>query len=212
MRIHVWSDVVCPWCWLGYARLGKALASFDHRDAVEVVLRSFQLDPRAPKELDIPTDQMLARKFGASRAQIDAMHERLRSLGKADGVDFRFERVRTSNTFDAHQLIVLARAHGKQTAMAERLFVANFQEGVRVGERKELVRLATEVGLDAAEAEGALADQRFASTVRDDEAEARALGVSGVPFFLADGKLAVSGAQSVDVLRGLLAEAWEARG
>jgi predicted DsbA family dithiol-disulfide isomerase len=207
MRIDVWSDFVCPWCWLGQARLAKALAAFGHPGEVEVVLRSFELDPRTPKDLDVPTDEMLAKKFGASRAQIDAMHERLRSLGEADGIDFRFERVRTSNTFDAHQLTILAREQGKQPAMARRLFVANFQEGVRVGDRKELVRLATEVGLDAAEAEEALADQRFASAVRDDEGQARALGVSGVPFFLADGELAVSGAQSVDVLRGLLDEA-----
>ncbi len=148
MRIDVWSDVICPWCWLGNARLEKAIAGFAHRQQVEVVQRSFELDPGTPKDLDISTDELLAKKFGAGRAQIDAMHERLDALGKADGVEFRFERARTSNTFDAHQVLHLARAHGKETAMAGRLFRANFQESVRVGDRKELVRLGTEVGLD----------------------------------------------------------------
>jgi predicted DsbA family dithiol-disulfide isomerase len=212
MRIDVWSDVICPWCWLGNARLEKAIAAFAHADQLEVVRRSFELAPGTPKELDIPTDEMLAKKFGAGRAQIDAMHERLRALGRADGIDFRFERARTSNTFDAHQLVHLARAGGKEAAMVGRLFRANFHEGVRVGDRKELVRLATEVGLDPAEAEEALGDQRFASAVRDDEAEASARGISGVPFFLADREAGVSGAQSVDVLRRMLDEAWSRRG
>ena len=212
MKVDVWSDVVCPWCWLGKARLEKAVASLDQADEIEVVFRSFELDPRTPKDLDIPTDEMLAKKFGVGRPQIDAMHERLRSLGRADGVDFRFERARTSNTFDAHQLVHLARARGgKESAMVGRLFRANFQEGVRVGDRKELARLAAEVGLDAAEAEEALADQRYASAVQGDEDEARALGISGVPFVLADREFGVSGAQSVEVLRRMLDMTWVKR-
>jgi predicted DsbA family dithiol-disulfide isomerase len=212
MRLEVWSDVVCPWCWLGNVRLEKVLAQWPHADQVEVVYRSFELDPSTPRDLDIPTDEMLAKKFGVGPAQIDAMHERLRSLGRADGVDFRFERARTSNTFDAHQLVHLARARGgKESAMVGRLFRANFQEGVRVGDRKELARLAAEVGLDAAEAEEALADQRYASAVQGDEDEARALGISGVPFVLADREFGVSGAQSVEVLRRMLDMTWVKR-
>ncbi len=211
MQIEVWSDVICPWCWLGNVRLDKAIAGFAHGDQVQVVRRSFELDPSTPKDLDIPTDEMIAKKFGAGRAQIDAMHERLGALGRADGVEFRFERARTSNTFDAHQVLHLARARGKEAEMTRRLFLANFHDGVRVADAKELVRLATEVGLDAAEVEEALGDQRFASAVRDDEAEARSIGVSGVPFFLADREFAISGAQSVDVLRRMLDMAWAKR-
>jgi predicted DsbA family dithiol-disulfide isomerase len=211
MRIDVWSDVVCPWCWLGNVRLQKALAQWPHPGEVEIVQRSFELDPTTPKDLDIPTDEMLAKKFGVGPAQIDAMHERLRALGQADGIEFRFDRARTSNTFDAHQLVHLARVHGKEGAMTDRLFRANFHDGVRVGDRKELVRLAADVGLDAAEAEEALADQRLASAVRGDEDEARAIGISGVPFFLADREFGVSGAQPVEVLARMLDMAWGKR-
>jgi predicted DsbA family dithiol-disulfide isomerase len=211
MRIEVWSDVVCPWCWLGNARLKKAVAAFEHRDEVEVVFRSFELDPKRPKDLDIPTTDVLVRKFGMPRAQIDALHGRLRAWGAADGIDFQFDKVRTSNTFEAHELTHLARVRGVQSKMTERLFRANFSEGVRIGDKEELVRLAGEVGLDAAEAEEVLADGRYASSVRQDEEQARALGISGVPFFLAERKLAVSGAQSVDVLRGMLDAAWDHR-
>lgn len=209
MRIDVWSDVVCPWCWLGKARLEKALAAFPHE--VEVVFRSFQLDPGAPKDLDVPTDEMLQKKYRIGRAQVEAMHERLRGMGLADGLDFRFERARTSNTFDAHQVIHLAKAHGKQHEMADRLFRAQFHEGVRVGDRGELVRLATEVGLDADEVTSALDDQRYAEAVRADLAEARTLGVTGVPFFLVDGELGVSGAQPLEVFREMLAQGWSSR-
>ncbi len=207
MRLDVWSDVVCPWCWLGNARLEKALAAFPQRDQVEVVFRSFELDPRADATLDIPTNEMLAKKYGFGPAQIAAMHEKLHDLGVADGIEFRFERARTSNTFDAHQLIHLANKHGKQKVMTDRLFRAQFNEGVRIGDRKELVRLGAEIGLDAGEVEAALGDQRYAAAVRSDESDARQLQISGVPFFLVDLELAVSGAQSVETLGELLAEA-----
>lgn len=211
MRVDVWSDVICPWCWLGNARLDKALASFPHAAEVEVVPRSFELDPTTPKDLDVPTDTMLAKKLNVGPAQIQAMHARLRGLGEAEGIEYRFERARTSNTFDAHQLIHLGRARGKAAAVATRLFRANFNQGVRVADRKELVRLAADVGLDGAEAEEALADQRFALDVRADEEQARGLGISGVPFFLVDGRLAVSGAQPVEVMLRMLDAGWEKR-
>lgn len=211
MRIDVWSDVICPWCWLGSARLEKALASFPYRDAVEVVPRSFELDPSTPKDLDVPTDTLLEKKLNVGPAQIETMHARLRALGAADGIEYRFERARTSNTFDAHQLIHLGRARGKPAEISRRLFRANFGEGVRVADRKELARLAAEVGLDRGEAEEALADQRYAFDVRADEEQARALGITGVPFFLVDDHLAVSGAQSVDVLRRMLDVGWDKR-
>jgi predicted DsbA family dithiol-disulfide isomerase len=208
MKLEVWSDVVCPWCWLGNARLERALSAFPHRQEVELVFRSFELDPRASKELDIPTNEMLATKYGFGPSQIASMHERLNGLGREEGIDFRFERARTSNTFEAHQLIHLAATHGKQKAMTDRLFRAQFNEGVRIGDRPALVKVATELGLDAAEVESALGEERFAAAVRSDETEARELGISGVPFFLVDGALAVSGAQSTEVLGKLLAEGW----
>ncbi|MGH7438669.1 MAG: DsbA family oxidoreductase [Polyangiaceae bacterium] len=208
MQIDVWSDVVCPWCWLGNARLENALAGFSHGEQVDVVFHSFELDPGEPVDRDIPTDQLLATKFGVGPAQIDAMHDRLRALGRAEGIDYQFQKARTSNTFEAHQILHLAAARGKQPQMVARLFRANFSEGVRVGDRIELVRLGAEVGLEAGEIEEALAERRYEQAVRDDEAEARAHGISGVPFFVADGRLAASGAQSTEVLRALIEKAW----
>ncbi len=211
MRIDVWSDVMCPWCWLGKARLEKALAEHPRRDEVEVVFHSFELDPRTPEDLDISANEMLAKKYGFPRAQIDAMHERIRDMGLEIGIDFRFDRVRTSNTFDAHQVIHLAHERGKQRAMVDRLFEAHFRDGVRVGDRAELVRLAVEVGLDAVEVQAALDERRLAPAVHADEAQARSLGVTGVPFYVFDGTFGVSGAQSVDVLRSVLDRVWAKR-
>jgi len=207
MRIDVWSDVVCPWCWIGKVRLQKALAGFPAGGEVEVVFRSFQLDPNTPKDLDIPSDEMLARKYRIGPVEVRDIHARLEGLGKAEGIDFRFELSRTANTFDAHQLIHLAKEKGLQMAMADRLFRAQFSEGIRVGDRKELLRLATEVGLDAGEVGASLDRQGYASAVREDEAQAKALGITGVPFFLFNGEVGVSGAQPVSVLRRVMEEA-----
>jgi predicted DsbA family dithiol-disulfide isomerase len=208
MRIDVWSDVVCPWCWLGKARLERALEDFPHRDRTDVHFHAFQLDPRMPKDLDVPTSEMLGKKYGMGPAQIAAAHERLRGLGEEVGVDFHFEQARTSNTLEAHELIAFAREKGKELAMVERLFRANFHDGIRIGERSNLLRLATEVGLDAGEAAAALADSRHASTVQADIAQAAELGVTGVPFFVIGGVLGVSGAQPAVVLRRVLDDGW----
>ncbi|MDF2694443.1 MAG: oxidoreductase [Labilithrix sp.] len=207
MRIDVWSDVICPWCWLGRARLDKAVAASADRDPIEIVYRSFELDPSSDRTLDIPTNEMLQKKFGMGQAQIDAMHARVAGLGQEEGIEFKFERARTSNTFEAHQLTHFAHEHGKRLAMVDRLFEANFKEGIRVGDRASLVKLAGEVGLDAAEAERALAEERFADAVRADQSAARELGIRGVPFFVFDGKAAVSGAESVATLQSAIARA-----
>jgi len=204
MRIDVWADVVCPWCWLGKARLDKATAGLD--GGVEVVFRSFELQPSMPKDTDVPMNEILTKKLGMSPAQLEASHARLQALGAADGIEYRFERTRTSNTFAAHQLVHFARERGAQLPMVERLFRANFHDGVRIGDPAELARLATEVGLDRAEVERALAEERYAPAVRDDEQKARAIGVTGVPFYLVDGRLGVAGAQPVEALRGAIAE------
>lgn len=198
MKVEVWSDVICPWCWLGRARLAKAVAASSKREEIEIVFRSFELDPSTPSDLDLPTNELLKKKFGMGQAQIDAMHERIASMGKEDGIDFQFDKARTSNTFDAHQLVHLAAEQGKRTEMVDRLFRANFHDGIRVGDRKGLVSLAEEVGVT--DAAGALETQRFGPAVRADEAEAKKLGISGVPYFLVDGKKGISGAQSVEVL------------
>lgn len=198
MRIDVWSDVICPWCWLGRARLEKAVAASGEK--IDVVFRSFELDPKSDPALNVSTNEMLKKKFGIGQAQVDAMHARLHGLGQADGIDYHFDKARTSNTFEAHQLIHLAKTHGKQGDVVDRLFAANFRDGIRIGDRGALVKIAVEAGLDEKEAADALETQRFAADVRTDEADAKKYGVSGVPYFLFNGKVAVSGAESVDIL------------
>jgi predicted DsbA family dithiol-disulfide isomerase len=204
VKIDVWYDVVCPWCWLGKARLDAATAG---RSDVEVVTHAFELDARAPKDLDVPTSELIVKKYGMSPAQLEASHERIASMGREVGIEYHFDRVRSSNTFDAHQLVHFARAAGGEAKASEvvaRLFRANFHDGLRVGTRDVLVRLAKEAGLDEAEAASALDAQRFADEVRADERLARDHGVSGVPFYLVGGKVRVEGAQSVETLRGAL--------
>ena len=212
MRIEIWSDILCPWCYIGKRRLESALARFERRDAVEIVWRSFQLDPSAPPDSDETTRSMLARKYGVSPEQADAMQERVMRVAAEEGLRYRLEATHVENSFDAHRLLHLARDRGGENLqgdLKERLFAANFTEGLRIGSHEVLLRLAREAGLDADEAGATLASDRFADAVRADRAEADALGIRGVPFFVFDRKLGVSGAQPADVLLQALQEAFD---
>ena len=208
MRIEIWSDILCPWCYIGKRRLESALERFERRDAVDVVWRSFQLDPSAPRDSRETTRDMLARKYGVSPEQADAMQERVTRVAAEEGLRYRLEGTHVENSFDAHRLLHLAREHGLQDDLKERLFAANFSRGERIGDPATLLRLAGEAGLDAEEARATLASGRFADAVRADRAEAEALGIRGVPFFVFDRRLGVSGAQPADVLLQTLQEAF----
>jgi predicted DsbA family dithiol-disulfide isomerase len=206
--IEVFSDVVCPWCALGKRRLEGALTGFAHADDVEVVWRSYELDPRAPAVRDGDNTARLAEKYGITREQAEAAHAGLVELAAAEGLEFDFSCVRPGNTFDAHRLLHAARRVGLQDALKERLFTAYFSEGEAIGNREVLVRLAVEVGMDEDAARGVLETDRFADEVRADEQEAAALGVTGVPFFVVDGRFAIPGAQDTDTFRRVLERAW----
>ena len=216
VKVEIWSDVVCPWCHVGKRRFEAALARFDHRDAVEVEWKAFELDPGAPSAAAgdpvLPTEyaERLSRKYGTSVAAAQQMTDSMTQQAAADGLDFRFDRAVRANTFDAHQVLHLAGERGVQDAVKERLLTAYLGEGEAVGDRGTLVRLAAEAGLDADEVRAALDDQRYAGAVRADEAEAGALGISGVPFFVVDRRFGVDGAQSADVLLEVLERAWAA--
>lgn len=198
MKIEVWSDVVCPWCYIGKRRLERAVVQFD--EPVEVEWRSFELDPNAKASPDAPLVELLARKYRVSVDQAHAMMERVVSAGQQEGIEFDVAAAQTGNTFEAHQLIHLAKTAGLAPALKERLLQAYFCAGKAIADRETLVALAAEVGLDADDARDALESQRFADAVRGDEAEARAIGAHGVPFFLIDGKYAVSGAQESETM------------
>jgi predicted DsbA family dithiol-disulfide isomerase len=210
MKVEVWSDVVCPWCYIGKRRLEGALATFEHRDDVEVEYRSFELDPTA-----VATEgglgQRLADKYGVSLDQAQAMHSRVTDAAAAEGLYYRLDIAQPGNTFDAHRLIHLAGTEGLRTEMKERLMLAYFSEGRPVGDRETLVELAQEVGVDRDEANAVLAGDRFAEEVRADEREAAELGISGVPFFVIDRRYGVSGAQPSELLLQALQKAWSER-
>ena len=210
LRIDIWSDIACPWCYVGKRRLEQALARFSHRAEVEIVWRAFELDPSAPRVRDPAQSyaERLGKKYGTSTVQAQAMIDRMVATAAGDGIAMRFDHIRPGNTFDAHRLLHLAHERGVQDALKERLFLAYLTEGQAIGEPDVLRPLAVEVGLDAREVDELLAGDRCAAEVRGDEALARELGISGVPFFVLAGRLGVSGAQPSDVLLGALERAW----
>ncbi len=208
MKIEIWSDIACPWCYIGKRRFESALAEFAHRDALDIVWRSFELDPNAPPRQARPTVELLATKYGMTVAKAQAMMDGMTATGAAEGVTFRFDRSVSGNTFDAHRLIHFAAAHDVRDQMVERLFAAYFTDGEAMGDHETLMRLAAEVSLDAAAVGSMLAGDAFASDVRDDEARARDFGITGVPFFAIDEKYGISGAQPASAILGALTEAW----
>ncbi len=208
MNIEIWSDVVCPWCYIGKRRLEKAILEFRHRQEVKIRWRSFELNPQSPTTEEDLLEETLARKYGMSREQARAANDRVTGLAAAEGLEYHLGNAHGANTFDAHRLIHLADAIGLQGEMKERLMRAHFTEGRAVGDRQELVRLAAEIGIDEADARSCLESDRYATEVRADEERAGALGIGGVPFFLIEAKWGISGAQPAEVLVDALDQIW----
>ena len=208
MLVEIWSDVVCPWCAIGKRRFERALEGFEHADDVEVVWRSFELDPTAPREATGSATQRLAEKYGVSVEQAEAMNARVTEQAAAEGLEFRMERTRPGNTVDAHRLLHLAKDRGVQHAVKERLLRAYFEQGEAISDPTTLARLGAEAGLDEDEAAKALAGDDHLAEVRADQAEARALGISGVPFFVLDRKYGISGAQPTELFAQALRQAY----
>ncbi len=208
MKVEIWSDVVCPWCYIGKRHFEEALSKFEHADEVELEWRSFELDPNSPALVGVPMIQILERKYGMTPGQAEAANARMTGLAAELGLEYHLDRVQAGNTFDAHRLIHLAARHGLGDAMKERLFAAYFTEGLPVGDRPTLAKLAGEIGLEPHEVETALDGDDFSVEVREDEARAAALGVRGVPFYVIDEAYGISGAQPADVLLGALERAW----
>ena len=203
MQVEIWSDVVCPWCYIGKRRFETALARFGERDQVEVRWRSFQLDPSAPALTQGTLTDRLAERMGSHDAAV-AANARVTVLAAAEGLRYRLDQARPGNTFDAHRLLHLAWERGLQDSAEERLFAAYFAEGEPVGDRDTLVRLLGEVGIDEEEARAVLEGERYGDEVNADQREAMALGATGVPFFVIDRRYGVPGAQSADVLLSAL--------
>ncbi len=208
MQVEIWSDVVCPFCYVGKRRFEAALAAFPHREAVEVIWRSFELDADAPRSTSGNLVDRLAEKYRVTREQAAEMNANVVAMAAAEGLDFRLDEARPGNTLDAHRLIHHAGTQGLQGEAKERLLRAYFTEGRAIGERDTLVDVAVELGLDADETRATLASDAYVEAVRHDELAAARYGIRGVPFFVVDGAFGVSGAQPTDVFTQLLERAW----
>jgi predicted DsbA family dithiol-disulfide isomerase len=207
LLVEVWSDLVCPWCYLGKRRLESALERFEHADRVDVVWRSFELEPDAPREAGSRRELLLSR-YGMTAEQAAERDAQMTALAAEEGLEYRPDLAQLGNTFDAHRVLHAARAAGLQAQAKERLLRGYFTEGRRLTDGDTLVELATDAGLDAEVARTALAEGSFAEDVRDDEREAAAIGITGVPFFVLNRRYAVSGAQPSDLLLGALERTW----
>ncbi len=207
MQVEIWSDVVCPWCYLGKRRLEQALERFPHRDRIDIVWRSFELDPDAPTA---PQDlaARLASRYGMSTQEAADRNSQMTELAAESGLAFRLDIAKPANTFDAHRVLHVARADGRESEAKERLLAAYFSEGRVISDTDTLVELAAEVGVDPDRTRAALAGDGFAGEVRADEREAVELGITGVPFFVLGRRYAVSGAQPPELLLQALEQAW----
>jgi predicted DsbA family dithiol-disulfide isomerase len=207
MRVDIWSDLVCPWCYVGKRRVEKALARFDNRDDVEVVHHSFQLNPSAPRDRTSNRREMLMQKYRLAPPEADEMDARMTRTAAVEGLDFHLEGTATGNTFDAHQLVHLGRDRGLEDAVVERFYRAYFTEQRSLFEKESLLDLAAEAGLDREAAAATLRDNRYAEAVATDIKSARHLGATGVPFFVIDGHYGISGAQAPEVFLEVLQKA-----
>jgi predicted DsbA family dithiol-disulfide isomerase len=208
MLVDIWSDVVCPWCYLGKRRFEAALQNFDHRDDVEVHWHSFELDPNAGPASDVPGAERLASKYGMSVEEAQARHAQLEQLAASEGLEYHLDRTRGGNSFDAHRLHQLAIDRGLGDALMERLMRAYFTDGDTIGDRDTLLRIGADAGLDADEAREVLDSDRYSDEVRADESTAARLGIRGVPFFVLGRRYGVSGAQTADIMLQALQQAW----
>ena len=207
IRVEIWSDIVCPWCYIGKRRFERGLATIEDRDDIEIVYRAYQLNPAMPKgEVRDHRDNLMT-KYGLSESQAAAMQQQIERTAAAEGLEFHLAGGVTGNTFDAHRLVHLGRERGVQDAVIERLFRAHFTEQRSIFDEASLVILAGEAGLDPEAARAALAGNAYADAVSAEVREARGLGISGVPYVVLDRRSAISGAQPPELFAESLARA-----
>ena len=209
LTVDVWSDIACPWCYVGKRHLEQALARFAEHGSVDVVWHAFELNPAAPRESDDgPYAERLAKKYGSSVGEAKQRIARLVDVARADGLSLDFERIRPGNTFDAHRVVRHALEVGQQDAVKERFLRGYLSEGEAIGRPETVLRLAVDAGLDADRVSAILSSDTHARNVRADEAEARRLGIDGVPFFVLGGRYGLSGAQPAELISKALGQAW----
>lgn len=208
MKVEIWSDIVCPFCYLGKRRFEAGLRQFAHANEVEIVWHSFELDADAAPRPDQKVYDHLAERKGISLSQSRQMHDQMAQAAAQAGLEYNFDRAVPINTFLGHQLLHFGAAHGRQNELKERLFRAYYTEGQNLADLDTLARLAAEIGLDPEAARAALQAGTYAEAVRHDEYQARQIGVRGVPYFVFADKYAVSGAQPAEVFAEVLQTVW----
>ncbi|WP_294263185.1 DsbA family oxidoreductase [uncultured Chryseobacterium sp.] len=209
MKIEIWSDVMCPFCYIGKNNFEKALEQLPFKDEVEVEWKSFQLDPSLNPEETKSTVDYFREKKGFPEAQARQMISQVQQMGTGAGINFHFEKALITNTFSAHKILHLAKKYKKTNEMEEALFIAHFIEGKNVGDHKTLIDLAESLGIDSEETRQVLDTSTFDDEIKQDIQEARANGVSGVPFFILNGKYSVSGAQPAELFTSALQQTYD---
>ncbi|WP_242916211.1 DsbA family oxidoreductase [Pontibacter liquoris] len=209
MKVDIWSDIMCPFCYIGKRKFENALAQFPNAQEVEVVWHSYQLQPDVQHVPGKDTYDFLAEIKGTTRQQAQEMNNRVADMAREVDLHYNFDKVQVANTFDAHRLTHLAASHGLQSQAEERLFAAHFIEGKNVQDPETLVQLGTEIGLDAAEVRTMLASDALAEEVNADIQTAQQIGVNGVPFFVINHKYGLSGAQPSEVFLKALQQVWQ---
>ncbi|MFN4363906.1 DsbA family oxidoreductase [Chryseobacterium hispalense] len=209
MKVEIWSDVMCPFCYIGKNNFEKALEKLPFKDEIEIEWKSFQLDPSLNPDETKTTFEYFREKKGFPQAQAEQMIEQVSQMGKTAGIDFNFNKAIITNTFSAHKLLHLAKKYKKANEMEEALFIAHFIEGKNVGNTDTLLDIAGSLGIDIDEAQKVLTSEEFNDEVKQDFSEARSHGISGVPFFILNGKYSVSGAQPADFFAGALQQTYD---
>lgn len=209
MKVNIWSDVRCPFCYIGKRKFEMALEKFPHKDKVEVNWRSFELDPNLKTKTGVNAIDHLAVAKGISREQAEGMHNNVKQIAKEVGLDFDFGKSVVANSFNAHRLIQLSKTKGLDNEAEEQLFKAHFIEGKNIDDNETLVQTGVAAGLEEKEIREVLASDAFSKEVQEDEMQAQSIGVRGVPFFVLNDKYAVSGAQSPDTFLEVLEQTWK---
>ncbi len=209
MNINIWSDIRCPFCYIGKKKFEIALEKFPHKDEVNVIWRSFQLDPKLETRTDVSAIDYISEIKGISHAQAVEMHQHVTQIAKEVGLDFNFDKSIIANSYNAHRLIQLAKTHDLGSDVEEQLFKAHFIEGKNIDDNKTLVQIGVAIGLDEKEVSEVLASDAFSKEVKQDEMQAQSIGVRGVPFFVLNDKYAVSGAQSPETFLEVLEQSWK---
>ncbi len=208
MKVDIWSDIMCPFCYIGKRKFEKALAQFEHKDDVEIIWHSFQLDPGIEYAPDRNLYDYLAERKGQSRDWSVKVHGQMTETAKQVGLEYNFDKAVVANSFDAHRLIQMAKQEGKGDAAEEQLFKAYFTDGKNMSEPEVLAQIGAEIGMDAGAVRQMLQSEAYKEEVGHDITAAEALGINGVPFFVLDNKYGVSGAQAPETFLGALAQAW----